>query len=59
MQRTGTETTKRNHIDSQPRGKHGQNVYNLERDFGIAPAELRKRFDFHFEAFPVIRRPSE
>jgi hypothetical protein len=46
-------------IASHPRGKYGQLVYNLERDFGIAPAELRKRFDFYFEAFPLLRRPGE
>ncbi|MDG2004470.1 MAG: sulfotransferase [Novosphingobium sp.] len=44
-------------IESHPRGKFGQLVYNLERDFGIAPAELRKRFDFYFEAYPFLRRP--
>jgi hypothetical protein len=44
-------------IESHPRGKYGQIVYNLERDFGIAPAELRKRFDFYFEAYPFLRRP--
>jgi hypothetical protein len=44
-------------IDSHPRGKHGQIVYNLERDFGIAPEALRERFDFYFEAFPFLRRP--
>jgi hypothetical protein len=49
----------RDFIASHPRGKHGQLVYNLERDFGIAPAELRKRFDFYFEAFPFLRRPRD
>jgi len=44
-------------IAAHPRGKHGQIVYNLERDFGIKPAELRKRFDFYFEAYPFLRRP--
>jgi hypothetical protein len=46
-------------IAAHPRGKHGQMVYNLERDFGITPKELRKRFDFHFEAFPFLRRPED
>jgi hypothetical protein len=36
-----------------PRGKHGQVVYDLERDFGLDPADVRKRFDFYFERFPV------
>ncbi|MCB2060089.1 MAG: sulfotransferase [Novosphingobium sp.] len=55
-----TETANREIADfiaSHPRGKHGQLVYNLERDFGISPAELRKRFDFYFEAFPFVTRP--
>jgi hypothetical protein len=46
-------------IESHPRGKYGQIVYNLERDFDISPAELRKRFDFYFEAFPFLRRPEK
>jgi hypothetical protein len=46
-------------IASHPRGKHGQIVYRLERDFGIKPSELRKRFDFYFDAFPFLRRPED
>ena len=42
-----------------PRGKYGQVSYHLERDFGISPADLRKRFDFYFEAFPFLKRPAE
>ncbi len=38
---------------ANPRGKHGQVVYDLEGDFGIDPADVRKRFDFYFERFPV------
>lgn len=37
------------------RGKHGQLVHDLRGDFGIDPAELRKRFDFYFERFPEVR----
>jgi len=44
-------------IKDHPRGKHGQIVYNLERDFGISPSELRKRFDFYFDAYPFLERP--
>jgi hypothetical protein len=44
-------------IAAHPRGKNGQVVYHLERDFGIAPAELRRRFDFYFDAFPFVKRP--
>jgi hypothetical protein len=36
-----------------PRGKLGQVVYDLRADFGIDPAELRRRFAFYFERFPV------
>jgi hypothetical protein len=35
------------------RGRHGQVVYDLRRDFGLEPAELRKRFSFYFERFAV------
>ncbi|MBU6268952.1 MAG: sulfotransferase [Sphingomonadales bacterium] len=45
-------------IADHPRGKHGQIVYNLERDFGVSPTALRKRFDFYYEAYPFLRRPA-
>ena len=41
------------YIDDHPRGKHGSVVYNLREDFGVEPADLRARFDFYFERFPV------
>jgi hypothetical protein len=47
----------REFIASHPRGKHGQVVYNLERDFGVSPDDLRKRFAFYFESFPFLGRP--
>jgi hypothetical protein len=47
------------YIESHPRGKYGQLVYNLERDFGVSPDELRKRFDFYYEAYPFLRRPAK
>ena len=40
-------------MQAHPRGRHGQVLYDLEADFGLAPAEVRKRFDFYFDAFPV------
>jgi hypothetical protein len=49
----------RDFIESHPRGKYGQLVYNLERDFGVAPSELRKRFDFYYDAYPFLRRPAQ
>ncbi len=40
-------------LRENPRGKHGRILYDLERDFGIDPNALRKRFDFYFERFPI------
>lgn len=36
-----------------PRGKFGRIAYDLKGDFGIDPAELRERFRFYFDRFPV------
>jgi hypothetical protein len=41
-----------------PRGKHGRIAYDLRRDFGVDPAELRRRFDYYFERFPVELEPT-
>ncbi len=40
-------------VDEHPRGKEGQVVYDLRGDFGVTPAQLRARFGFYFERFPV------
>jgi hypothetical protein len=40
-------------LTDNPRGKHGQIVYNLKRDFGLDAAEIRKRFQFYFDRFPA------
>jgi len=40
-------------VQENPRGKHGQVVYDLKADFGVEPAELRQRFAFYFERFAV------
>ncbi|HTJ63587.1 MAG TPA: sulfotransferase [Alphaproteobacteria bacterium] len=40
-------------LADHPRGKEGRVLYNLKRDFGADPEELRKRFRFYFDAFPV------
>ena len=40
-------------MDHNPRGKYGRVRYELEADFGLKPADVRKRFDFYFERFPV------
>jgi hypothetical protein len=40
-------------IRENPRGKHGRVVYDLRADFGVDPDELRERFAFYYERFPV------
>jgi hypothetical protein len=40
-------------IVENPRGKHGQVLYDLQRDFGVAPEAVRERFAFYFDRFPV------
>jgi Sulfotransferase family len=35
------------------RGRHGQVIYDLQRDFGLDPKTVRRRFDFYFERFAV------
>jgi len=40
-------------IDAHPRGKEGKMVYDLKGDFGVDPAQLRERFSFYFDQFPV------
>jgi hypothetical protein len=39
------------------RGRHGRVAYDLRGDFGLDPAEVRERFAFYFDRFPV--RPEE
>jgi hypothetical protein len=43
----------RRYLDAHPRGKDGQVVYRLERDFGLAPNAVRERFGFYFDRFGV------
>ena len=40
-------------IEDHPRGKYGNVRYDLKGDFGIDPEELRERFSFYFDRFPV------
>jgi hypothetical protein len=35
------------------RGKHGQLAYDLRGDFGVDPDDVRARFGYYFERFPV------
>jgi hypothetical protein len=44
----------KHYVDAHPRGKNGQLVYNIERDFGMTRENLRERFAFYFEAFPFV-----
>ncbi len=41
------------YLQDHPRGKEGQVVYDLRTDFGVDPSELRERFRFYFDRFPV------
>ena len=41
------------YLDGNPRGKHGRIRYDLQRHFGVSPAELRGRFGFYFDRFDV------
>lgn len=43
----------RRYLDDNPRGKHGQVRYDLQRHFGRTPAEVRSRFGFYFDRFDV------
>ncbi|MGH7789768.1 MAG: sulfotransferase family protein [Candidatus Binatia bacterium] len=40
-------------LDDNRRGKHGRVVYDLQADFGLDPAAIRRRFAFYFDRFPV------
>ncbi|MEM9256434.1 MAG: sulfotransferase [Pseudomonadota bacterium] len=48
-----TRSELRAYLDHHPRGKHGQVVYDLKGDFGVEPEQLRARFGFYFERYPV------
>ena len=39
---------------ANPRGKHGRLAYDLRGDFGLDPADVRARFGYYFERFPVV-----
>ncbi|MEZ5571316.1 MAG: sulfotransferase [Halioglobus sp.] len=43
----------RDFIQQHPRGRDGRIVYNLLGDFGVEPEQLRARFGFYFDRFPV------
>ena len=43
----------RGFLDSHKRGKHGRVRYKLKEHFGVSAEEIRERFDFYFDKFPV------
>jgi hypothetical protein len=46
------------YMADNPRGKHGRILYDLRGDFGVDSDELRKRFDFYYERFPIHMSPA-
>ena len=40
-------------IKAHPRGKYGRVRYHLKEHFGVEPEEIRERFGFYYDAFPV------
>ncbi len=55
-----TQTTQhefQTYIEAHKRGKDGSIIYQLDRDFGISPALLRKQFDFYFNQFDIKPEP--
>lgn len=45
------------YLAANPRGKHGQVVYDLAGDFGVDVAAVRERFAFYYDRFGVQREP--
>jgi len=41
------------YMADNPRGKHGKILYDLSGDFGVERDELRERFGFYFDRFPI------
>jgi len=41
------------HLRDHERGKYGKVVYDVRKDFGSEPEELRDPFDFYMERFPI------
>lgn len=41
-----------------PRGKHGRIIYDMKRDFGLEPGDIRPKFDFYYDRFPVAIDPA-
>jgi len=41
------------YLEAHPRGKEGQVVYDVRKDFGVEPSALRAPFDFYLDQFAV------
>ena len=41
------------YLDSHSRDRHGQLEYDLPGDFGLDPADLRRRFAFYMDRFGI------
>jgi Sulfotransferase family len=41
------------YLATHPRGRAGQVLYDLKRDFALEPPEVRERFRFYFDRFEV------
>jgi len=41
------------YMAENPRGKHGQILYDLKADFGVDPDALRERFGFYLDRFEI------
>lgn len=46
------------YLAANPRGKHGQVIYDLAGDFGVDVRALRRRFAFYYECFGVAPEPT-
>lgn len=53
----GTETRLLGYLPENPRHAHGKVIYDFEGVFEANVAELRERFAFYYDRFPV--RPEE
>lgn len=44
-----------NFADANKHGRNARVAYDMRADFGVEPDEIRERFSFYFNAFPVVR----
>lgn len=41
------------YLELHPRGKEGRIIYDLKKDFGVDPADLREHFKFYFNRYAI------